>query len=163
MIYIMIISPHLLTGSALATAATTNLPLAFLIGFLSHFVLDALPHTDPGTFFFPDEPQKKEEYPWPLWIYIFAASEFVIIWVIVIFLFQNRPDFGIIMTGGLGAIAVDVIDSNPTRFLKDWPVIRQIHWLHHRVHYDLKPQNWHWGAFMQIIIVAGAIWYLLKF
>lgn len=160
---IMTITPHLLTGAAIATATTTNLPVAFLLGFLSHFILDALPHTDPGTFFMAEDPEHKEDYPWPLWIYIFAASEFILIWTLVIILFKNRPDFVIIMIGGLGGIAVDVLDSNPTRFLKNWPIVRQIHWLHHRVHFELKPNQWYWGFLFQVVVIGGLLWYLLKF
>ncbi len=32
------------------TLFTNNIYLAFLLGFLTHFILDAIPHVDPGTF-----------------------------------------------------------------------------------------------------------------
>jgi len=98
----MTITPHILAGSALASATTQSLPVAFLIGFFLHFPLDALPHIDPGSFFWPNDKEKQKTESWPTWIYIFAASEFIIVWLIVIFLFQNRANFGIIMMGGLG-------------------------------------------------------------
>lgn len=157
----MIITPHLLAGAAIATATTTSYPLAFLIGFLSHFVLDAIPHVDPGTFF---NPQKNENQSWPLWIYIYAASEFVIIWAIVIFLFQNRPDFDIIITGGIGGITVDILDNHPCRFIRTWPFFKQIHWLHKKFHFELPASQWYLGIPTQIIIIGVCLWILfLKF
>ena len=125
-----------------------------------HFIIDAIPHIDPGTFF--NIPENKDK-SWPLWIYIFAVSEFIIIWTIIILLFQNKPEFGIIMIGGLGGITVDILDNNPFRFLRNWPIIKQVHWLHKLVHHDLGSDKWYWGIFSQIIIIGGSLWYLLKF
>jgi len=81
----MVITPHLLAGSALATATTNSLPVAFLIGFFSHFLIDAIPHVDPGTFFNISE---NEDKPWPIWIYIYAVSEFIIAWHCLLFYFK---------------------------------------------------------------------------
>lgn len=162
----MTITPHLLIGAAVAKATTNSLPVAFLIGFLLHFLLDPLPHTDPGTFFNikeeEDLPAGEAGRPWPLWIYIFAVSEFILIWLFVIILFKNRPDFGIIMMGGLGAIFVDVLDNNPLRFMRHWPIIRQIHWLHNKLHFELKSNQWYWGLPIQIILIGISLWVLLK-
>ena len=159
----MTITPHLLSGAAIASAATTSLPVAFLIGLILHFVLDALPHTDPGTFFWPGERQKQETEPWPTWIYIFAATEFIIVWLLVIILFKNRQDFGVIMAGGLGGIFIDIVDNNPLRFIHRLPVFKQIHFFHEKVHFDLPAGKWYWGLLTQLIIIIGSLWYLLKF
>ncbi len=136
--------------------------MAFLIGFVSHFFVDALPHLDPGTFFWPGDKAMKESEPWPAWIYIFAVSEFIIIWLIMILLFKNRDNFGIILMGGLGGIAVDVLDNNPLRFFRTWPILKQLHYLHEKIHYDLPHNKWYWGIPLQIIIIGGGLWYLLK-
>lgn len=169
----MTITPHLLAGSALATAVTDNIFYAFLIGFFLHFVLDALPHVDPGTFHNIRLPGTKKEIhlasvhgehkPWPRWIYIYAISELIIIWVIILLLFSNGPNFGVIVAGGLGGIFVDVIDNPVIRFHLKWPVFRQIDYLHHRVHYDLPPDKWYWGLPLTIIIIGVSLWFLLKF
>jgi len=156
----MIITPHILAGSALAQATTTSLPVAFFIGFFLHFLLDAVPHIDPGTFL---NPERDENKPWPTWLYIYAAAEFIFIWLIVILLFKNRPDFGIIMMGGLGGIFVDIVDNNPFRFLRTWPFFKQIHFVHTKLHYDLLASKWYFGAMTQLIIIGGSLWYLLKF
>ena len=156
----MTITPHLLAGSALAVATTDNIAVAFLIGFFLHFLIDAIPHVDPGTFFNVPENNDKS---WPLWIYIFAVSEFVVAWGLIILLFQHKTDFGIIMFGALGGIAVDVLDNNPFRTLRTLPVIKQIHWLHKKLHFDLSYNKWYWGMPTQIIFIGASLWYLLKF
>ncbi|MCL5407059.1 MAG: hypothetical protein M1429_00990 [Patescibacteria group bacterium] len=157
----MIITPHLLAGSAVAAATTNSWPLAFLIGFFLHFVLDAVPHVDPGTF--QPKPLPDEEKKWPLWIYIYALSEFVVIWAVVIILFQHKPNFNVIMAGGMGGIAVDILENNPFRVMRTWPILKQIQWVHEKIHYDLPKEKWFWGAFPQIIVVGISIWYLLKY
>ena len=159
----MTITPHLLSGAAGAVAITQSLPVAFLIGFFLHFIIDAIPHIDPGTFFWPGDKVKKQTESWPLWIYIFAASEFIIVWSLIILLFKNNPNFGIIMMGGLGGIAVDVLDNNPYRTMRQFPVFKQIHWLHDKMHYDLSPNKWYLGLSFQVVIIGVSLWYLLKF
>jgi len=157
----MTITPHLLAGSAVAAAATDNLPIAFFLGFFLHFLLDALPHVDPGTFF---EIENNQEMPWPTWIYIFAAIEFIAVCLIIIFLFSRRPDFGVIIAGGIGGIALDIIDNNPfLRFIHQWPFFRELHFLHHKIHYKLPARKWYWGLAPTLIVAGLSLWYLSKF
>ncbi len=168
----MTITPHLLAGAALATT-TNNVFVAFLIGFLLHFILDAIPHVDPGTFHHLRIPGYEREInletvhdadrPWPAWIYIFVIVEFIIIWSIVILFTYKRSDFANIIAGGLGAIAIDVFDNPIFRFALKWPVFRQLHWLHHRFHHNLPANKWYWGLPSVIIISGVSLWYLLKF
>lgn len=42
----MILTTHAITGATLATLTPHNPVLAFIIGFVSHFLLDAIPHLD---------------------------------------------------------------------------------------------------------------------
>ena len=153
----MVITPHALVGASLATAAQ-SLPLAFLLGFFSHFVADAIPHLDPGTFF-EDANQK-----WPIWVYIYAFSEIIIFPIIFYILFHHRSDFTILCVGALGGITVDLVDSNPfVYFWRNWPVFAQIHWLHHKTHFYIKSKYWYWGLMTELIVTGGTIWFLLKF
>ena len=169
----MTITPHFFASAALATATTNNVFVAFLLGFLLHFVLDSLPHVDPGTFHnirVPGfgknihlEEVHAQDKPWPNWIYTFVVIEFIITIVLVFSLFKNHPDFTIIIAGGLGGIFLDVMDNSLFLFILRWPIFRQIHWLHHRLHYELPPQKWYWGLPSVIIITGVSLWYLLKF
>lgn len=170
--FIMTITPHILVGAAVASALTSNVYLAFLLGFLTHFVLDAIPHIDPGTYNEIDLPFTKKDIklesvhginkPWPVWIYTYAFAELIIIWTIVILLFRSQPNFWVIVAGGIGGIFVDVIDNPLVRFHLKWPVFRQIDWLHHKLHYDLPVNKWYWGVLIQLIIIGGSLWFLLK-
>ena len=45
----MIITPHALAGSAVSNFLTNNIFVAFLLGIVIHFILDAIPHFDQGT------------------------------------------------------------------------------------------------------------------
>lgn len=42
----MVLTPHAITGAALASLTPENPLAGFALGFLSHFVLDAIPHWD---------------------------------------------------------------------------------------------------------------------
>ncbi|MEI6040446.1 MAG: hypothetical protein WCP93_03815 [Candidatus Berkelbacteria bacterium] len=153
----MVITPHALVGASLATA-TQSLPLAFILGFFSHFVIDAIPHLDPGTFF--ENKNKK----WPLWVYIYSFTEIIIFPIVFYILFHHRPDFTVLCVGALGGITVDLIDSNPfIRFLREKPGFAQLHWLHDKFHFFIKPKYWFWGLLTELIVIGGTLWYLLKF
>jgi hypothetical protein len=169
----MTITPHFFASAALATAFTNNVFVAFLLGFLLHFVLDSLPHVDPGTFHniripgFAKEINlahvHSEDQPWPAWIYIFVIAEFIVVITFMTLMFRNRANFAIMMAGGIGGIFVDGMDNALFRFIFRWPVFRQIHWLHHRFHYELPREKWYWGLPAVIIITGASLWYLLKF
>ncbi|MCX6702284.1 MAG: hypothetical protein NTW60_00180, partial [Candidatus Wolfebacteria bacterium] len=42
----MILTAHMLTGGAIGRLVPQNPLLAFILGFLSHFILDAIPHSE---------------------------------------------------------------------------------------------------------------------
>ena len=65
--------------------------------------------------------------------------------------------------GAFGGIVVDIIDNNLFRFIHRWPVFKQLHWFHEKIHYNLPANKWYWGLPSQVIIIGGTIWYLLKF
>lgn len=166
----MTITPHVLTGAALATQTNSSV-VAFLLGVAAHYILDAIPHVDPGTFLDPVSPHKNrkldmatihdKDKPWPKWLYAFVIIEFAAM-VAVVSLFKNRLDFGIIVAGAFGGIFVDVLDNPFFRWILSFPVLKQIHWLHHRLHYDLEPKYWQWGLLTEIIIIIGSFWLLRK-
>lgn len=168
----MTIAPHFLAGSAVAVATTNNIPLAFLVGFFLHFILDAIPHVDPGTFHnikvpFTNEnielgKTQGENKPWPLWIYVFAVLEFIITIFFVWLLFKDNIGINIIIAGGLGGIAVDVIHSYLFNFTKNWPVFKQLNYIHEKIHFDLDRTKWYWGLIPQVAVIVVSLWILLK-
>ena len=154
----MIITDHALFGAVLATK-TESLPLAFLLGFISHFILDAIPHLDPGTI---TNPYGDKKIKWPKWVYLFVLADFAVT-IMIFYFFQNRPNFNLMILGGLGGISVDVIENFPSEFIKNLPILKQIQWLHTKTHYWLPTEKWYWGLFTSIIVAGGSVWLLLKF
>jgi len=157
----MTIVPHALAGAAIATF-TDNAWVAFLLGVLSHLVLDFIPHIEPGTFFTDPEQDKH----WPRWVYGIILGEFVFL-LIFLFWFGLNHDPAktqIVFWGGLGGLAIDLIDHNPFKnTTRSWPVFAQVHWLHLTFHRDLPRQYWYLGIPLAIIILGGSLWLLLGF
>lgn len=54
---------HAISGAALGMAIG-NPGGAFIIGVISHLVLDYIPHTDQGTFL-----REENDKKWPLWVW----------------------------------------------------------------------------------------------
>lgn len=154
----MIILAHSLVGAAVATQ-TESLPVAFLLGFISHFVLDAIPHFDPGTIV---NPFGKKNVSWPKWVYWFILFDFLAT-ILIFYFLKDRPDFRFMIVAALGAVLVDVIENFPVEFIRNLPVLKQIQWLHGKVHFWLPTEKWYWGALTSTIIIGGSIWYLSKF
>ena len=48
----MVLTPHALIGAALASAVPEHPLIGFFLGFVSHFILDAVPHWDYHLDFF---------------------------------------------------------------------------------------------------------------
>jgi len=150
----MIITPHFLVGAALGTMVK-SLPVAFALGVGSHLILDAIPHVDPGTF------QEIIRGRWPRWFYYFTILDFAATFLIIYF-FRHRPDFSLIIAGGLGGILIDIIDNIPFPVLDEWPVFKQVHLVHQAFHYYIKKENWYWGIIGQVIVIGGSLWFLLR-
>jgi uncharacterized integral membrane protein len=167
----MLITPHALASSAVSQAITNNIFVAFFVSMALHFILDALPHLDPGTLRYKmDEPNRKpkwgtehidENSKWPKWVYVAVISDFLVAILIYVFLLSKLSNFSVLLAGGLGGISIDLIDNPLISFYK-LPVFSQLHWLHHKVHFDLPQRYWFWGIPLQIIILGGSLWLLLK-
>lgn len=148
------IAPHFFAGAAIATL-TSNPFVAFLMGFVLHFLLDALPHTDPGLF----NTKKK----WPVWLYVYVAIELSLTILVFVLLFYKRSDFTIISLGALGNIFPDILENMPIDGFKKLPIIKQLSWFHNAIHFSLQKKDWFWGLPIEIIVLGGSIWLLLKF
>lgn len=152
----MLLTPHTLVGAAIG-ASTNNLVSVIILAFLSHFILDALPHTDwalwhnHGDF----EPELKD--------YILVGCDFLLSAGLITYLWYNSGRDNLILVGAIFAAIPDFIDVVPfwNKFLRKLPVFSQLHWLHEKIHFRLKPKYWYWGVVTQLIIIGGSLWYLL--
>jgi len=154
----MIILTHTLAGAAIG-AKVNNAPVAFLLGMVSHFILDAIPHFDQGTII---NPFGDKDVKWPKWVYWTLVLD-VIVTLFIFFLLKNRPDFHILIWGAVGGISVDVLENFPWKTLKTLPIFKQIGWLHHKVHFNLPTNKWYIGLIFEVIVTGGLLWYLLRF
>lgn len=158
----MTIFPHAIAGAAIATS-TTNPAVAFLLGLVSHFLLDAMPHLEPSS--------QEIKHPdgttsWSIWLYLFVVGEFILTVAVFVFLYyyHRPPDISILLWGAFGGLFPDLIVTNPVLFpYKKYPVMKQIVWFHDKIHLYLRPQLWYVGLIFESVLIGGSLWYLLKF
>lgn len=157
----MLITPHLLVGGATGEASQ-NIPLVITASFLSHFLLDMIPHFEPGSL------HKEENYKLIKrdWIIIFIDLALGIFLIsLLYFSFKNY----LILLGAFFAILPDFIDNVP--FWKD--LFRKTQWgfkfhqIHDKCHF-LKLKIWHkfwyFGIIVQVVLIFGIlIWFYLGF
>jgi len=153
----MLATPHLLTGAAIASSklpAEISLPLAFL----SHFLLDAIPHTEPSMFL-----KKYRRVPdQPCWREFFYASFDFACGILLLFYLFFRIHNVYLFWGGLAAIGVDLMDNIPFWFfLRQWPIFQQIHQLHRFFHYQLDQKYGILGILSQLILIIALLYFLL--
>jgi len=168
----MIITPHALASSAVSDILTNNIFVAFLLGVIIHFILDAIPHFDQGTIRYKfDEPDRPARWgtdhsaelsaSWPSWVYITVFADIIVVILIYVLILSKVNNFSVILAGAFGGISIDLID-NPLFSLYKIPVFSQLHWLHHKIHFDLPKRFWFWGIPIELIIIGGSLWFLLK-
>lgn len=149
----MLLTPHALVGGAIG-ASSDNMVYIIILAFLSHFVLDALPHTDWGTWHDYVEDAKLKWYD-----YLLFAFDALTTLTIAGILYYRGYDSKIIIAGFV-AVLIDIIDNVPfwknqlrKIFLFNW-----MHEVHERIHFKLNKKYWYWGVVTQLII----IWISLK-
>jgi hypothetical protein len=162
----MISTSHLLIGASVG-AACGNPYSAFVGGVISHFVADAIPHTDPGTV---TGKKPGETLKFRTADYVFVAVDLVIgISLVAFFASKSSSMLGLNMAAGaFGAIAVDLIDNNPfiSPFLRKLPIFKQLHQVHEASHtalgIEIKKKSWYYGVATQIISIGLCIFFLSK-
>lgn len=102
----MLAGIHLLTGNALAVTSTHHPLASFLVGILSHHILDMLPHLDTNIF----GEKGKSIRKWPLQAWILVISELLVMMIIaIVFLYNKRSLWPLAFWGGVGGILPDIL------------------------------------------------------
>lgn len=156
----MMITPHTIVGAA-AGAAIGSPGLAFLAGFILHHILDALPHVDLNNLYNTDT--KDRRYSWLdyLVIGIDGLVALTVLWVFS----SSTIHPAAFWWGALGGITPDLIDNHPWRFTsRQWPILKQYHWFHHKVHCSTGTESrLFWlGMTVEILVMVGGIIWLGK-
>lgn len=155
----MTIVPHVIIGAA-AGSLTDNIWLAFLLGLISHFLADFTPHVEPNHLVSKDPDGTKK---WSPWLYVFITLE-IIFSIFILYLWRDRADFKFMLAGALGGLFPDFIANNP--FLQKYrntPVFKQIFWFHDTIHTQLATNLWPISLLSEILLLGGALWFLLRF
>ncbi|HLC38526.1 MAG TPA: hypothetical protein VJJ80_00115 [Patescibacteria group bacterium] len=150
----MIATPHMIVGAVLGDLIQ-NLPLAFLAGFVSHFVFDAIPHFE-STAFLPTSQRKN--YPLSRRAAILEFFE-VIFGATLVILFYLKVHHLSVVIAAVAAVLPDW-DKFPLigEKLKNVWGFRQFHNFHESIHIQLKPKYWIFTFPVYIIIIGIAIW-----
>ncbi len=155
------ITPHTIVGAAVGSV-TGNSGVAFLLGFLSHHLLDALPHIDLNNFYHEANVDRRYNRLDYLVIGLDALVAVLVLWVF--FRFGSHGGGGY-WWGALGGITPDLIDNHPWRQItRQWPLLKQYHRFHHWFHLPTKFQTKYFALAMtvQILVVLLGIFWLAR-
>lgn len=154
----MIITAHMIAGGVAGEVVQSSF-LAFALGIVLHFILDAVPHFDNLL----DEGER-----WNYKQVLFLIFDVILLFVLSFYVlklpfslkFFNTPFF----YGALGGIFPDILDNVPF-----WQGIfqrskwgRKIHYFHDKI--QLKNVNPFFGLLTQAIVIYAsmAIYFLVK-
>lgn len=155
----MLITPHVLVGAAIGVS-TSNPVLAFAGGLVSHFLMDIMPHFDPGTFHKGEKPPLKiDSRDLTIGVLDSALAFFLILWLAgAAPIVALAPAMGI-----LGGVLPDVVGLSPLAFPKVYnlPGLHQYFKFTEKYHFTVKPSQIWLGILTQIIVSAGALWILV--
>jgi len=154
--FVMIATTHTLTGLAIGSQVE-NIPAIIILGILSHFVLDALPHLDE------EEIEQKYSRKVALIIASFDILVSVLILLLAIYKLNRVPALNLVV-GALAGNFIDLIDNVPgiKGYLKKLPVFKQIHFIHGVVQRPGKRYRFVLGIPIQFIIIGLSIYLIVK-
>ncbi len=169
----MLFTSHAIAGAALG-ATTGNPYTAILLGFISHHVLDAVPHFDQGTFY------KQQTGPNYLnsrsiehpdfkfstrdWIVLFLDWSVSAILFAVIFVY-SPANLSVAIFGALGGLLPDIIDSSPLwskKLREKMLIVSKYHKFHEFFHWTIVKDSIFLGLATQVIVVMGTLFYLFS-
>lgn len=136
---------HLMTGAAIGQAVG-NPAAAVIGGVLSHFVLDAMPHTE-GKTFYGEAPVRLLRPDLIEAALEFAAGLLIVGWSLV----RCEGIHLSVVVGALGALMPDLVDLPLKALLNVGPFfhLQRIHWTVTRNHAAL-------GMLTQLIVIVAA-------
>lgn len=148
----MILAIHLLTGAAIVLKIKF-LPLALLLAFLSHYLLDSLPHWEYSI-----ENIKERKWKNSFREFLKIALD-LSLGVFLVFLFSEK--FSLALLGGLTATLADSFTFLSLIFSHRLLEIGEV--FHQKFHFPKnKKISPLWGILAQIIIIFLAILFLVQ-
>jgi len=151
----MPITPHMLVGAAIGTHSP-GLLIAFCLGLISHYLLDALPHWDyfPKDYFHKIKITRPEHFKK-------IGLDFILGVMIVSILTFAYPQKFLILAGILGALLPDFLQFIYYTFRIKW--LKPFTWLHKKIHlYDNLPFRLGFPAILIVSLMAILSLILIK-
>lgn len=152
----MTLTAHISVACAVGVA-TKSPTLGFFAGFLSHHIIDAIPHSDAGSLgsnIYNALQNKALKY---IIIDVAAAA-------IIFFLIWNKNGFSsIVFWSAVGGALPDVIDNSPywSQYTRKVFPTNYYHRFHETVHYTILSQKYFWvGIATQLVLIAVSSYYI---
>jgi hypothetical protein len=158
----MLISQHAIAGAVVAVSIG-NPVLGFIGAYLSHHVLDLLPHIDN----IPLEDRLRKKDVWSRETWILAIVDGIVGLLIIAYLIWRKDQWLLVGLGAFGGILVDLFDNVPfwKKTFRSTKFGAFFHSIHSLLHFSWK-QPTLFKIFitimLQLAIVGGGIWYLLR-
>ena len=142
----MIAIAHFLFG-ALIGKSLDNLLLISLLAFISHFLLDAIPHFDQGSF-----KHRREDLTARDWGFI--VLDVLIGFALALFI-AFKFSFWQVAFGAFFAVLPDLINHGAWKFkLLRKPFFKQFHDLHDKIGFKLTPEFLWLGILLEGVVIA---------
>jgi len=145
----MMATPHMVAGAAIGRVLRRPW-LAYPIAFVSHFLLDTVPHLDSHALF-----GVKHGAPTPLEAAA-GIADFLVGAVVVSLLAVRQPLRRVMLGGALFGVLIDLVEYVPPfgPWFQHWSGAAWLTGFHHRVQHNLTPADWLLGAGTQAAVLA---------
>ncbi|OPZ95907.1 MAG: hypothetical protein BWY70_01890 [Bacteroidetes bacterium ADurb.Bin408] len=152
----MTLTAHVCTACAIGVATGDPL-LGFLGGFLSHHVLDAIPHSDAGSLGANvNNMLKSNSLKYVILDIVLAGIIFFTIW--------GRYSFNlVIFFSALGGALPDIIDNSPfwSKYTRKVFPTNYYHKFHETVHFTILNKRYFWvGIATQALFIMLSLYYI---
>lgn len=124
---------HIVTGVAIAVTVQNPI-LAPLLSLASHFLLDALPHYDPG-YYGPHKPYGKQFKPY----LVLEAILIPLVLLVSIIIFHNH--WLLVLACALAAYAPDILWAFEKRYGHK-KILKQFYSFHNKIQWGERPWGW---------------------
>lgn len=145
----MMATPHLLAGAAIGKVARPPW-LALALAFVSHFLLDIVPHLDAhGLYGTSLGRPTRPEVGFTVVDVAFGAA-------LVILLARRQPGRQLMLWGAFCAMLPDLVFNVPPwgRRFSNWGGTAWLAHLHHGFSHGINPSDWPVGVGMLVVAVA---------
>lgn len=153
----MLAVPHMVAGAALARRVRPWW-LALSLAFLSHFLLDMIPHIGTHKFLDPSAARLTVSES------IFATLDFLLGAALVAWAALGRSDRRMVFAGGLLGILIDLVEYVPpwNAWYAALPGADRFIAIHHAIQHNVGFDLWVLGYGTQILVLAISLSTLMR-